>query len=48
MLRNQQRSKNMFGKAIPFRSQQQEKSGAVDDISAVLVVLNSKIDKVAL
>ena len=48
MLRNQQRSKNMFGKAIPFRSQQQEKAGAVDDISAIMIVLNSKIDKAAL
>ena len=37
----------MFGKAIPFRSsaQQQEKAGAIDDISAVLIVLNPKIDK---
>jgi hypothetical protein len=48
MLRNQQRSKNMFGKSIPFRSQQQEKAGAVDDISAIMIVLNSKIDKAAL
>ena len=37
--------KNMFGKAIPLRANQTEKPGAIDDITAIIVVLNPKIDK---
>lgn len=37
--------KNMFGKALPLRAGVIEKQGAIDDITAVLVVLNPKIDK---
>lgn len=37
--------KNMFGKALPLRSSSVEKTGAVDDITAIIVVLNPKIDK---
>ena len=40
--------KNMLGKALPIRQNQTEKTGAVDDITALLVVLNPKIDKSAL
>jgi hypothetical protein len=40
--------KNMFGKAMPFRSSQPDKIGANDDITALLIVLNPKIDKSAL
>ena len=39
--------KNMFGKGIPLRSSAPVKEGAIDDITALLVVLNPKIDKSA-
>ena len=39
--------KSMFGKALPLRAGT-EKPGAIDDITAVLVVLNPKIDKAQL
>ena len=38
----------MFGKSIPLRSGQTEKPSAIDDITAVIVVLNPKIDKASL
>lgn len=47
-LRRQQHMKNMFGKAIPLRSGGAEKQGAIDDITAILIVLNPKLDKVFL
>ena len=37
--------KNVFGKAIPLRPTGVEKAGAIDDITAVLVVLNPKLDR---
>ncbi len=38
----------MLGKTLPLRANQAEKPGAIDDITAVVVVLNSKIDKTSL
>lgn len=44
-LRKQHMKNAMFNKVGPLRSQQIEKGGAVDDITALMIVLNSKIDK---
>ena len=38
--------KNML--KVPLRSSQPEKQGAIDDITAILIVLNPKIDKSSL
>lgn len=44
-LRKQQHMKNMFAKN-PLRSAAtQDKTGAIDDITALVIVLNPKIDK---
>ncbi len=37
--------KNVFGKAMPLARMNPEKMGAIDDITAILVVLNPKIHK---
>lgn len=44
-LRKQQQMKNVFAKNPLRTTQQAEKQGAIDDISAILIVLNNKIDK---
>jgi hypothetical protein len=44
-LRKQQQMKNVFAKNPLRTTQQPEKQGAIDDISAILIILNNKIDK---
>lgn len=47
-LRKQQQMKNVFAKNPLRGASQPEKTGAIDDITALIIVLNSKIDKSAL
>ena len=44
-LRRQHNARNVINKALPLRSGQTEKAGAIDDITGIVVVLNPKIDK---
>ena len=47
-LRKQQHMKNMFAKNPLRTAGNPDKTGAIDDITALVIVLNPKIDKSAL